>query len=148
MMATWDDNSKIVAGLQLLQGGIIDSLTMQENLDGLDDVQKINQRINQDRARQDLFTALEMMASQGDPRAAMVLVEIMDKPDQTVTILKKFFTPQEPQMSPEEEQMAQAGGPPGATGMGPGPSVQSVLTELEGSGTTGGGVQTVQTTRR
>jgi hypothetical protein len=152
MMATWDDNSKIVAGLQLLQGGVIDTLTMQENLDGLDDVAKINQRINQDRARQDLFAALEQMAAQNDPRAAMVLVEIMDKPDQTVAILKKFFTPQEPEMSPEEQQMAQGGvpgGQPGAGGgIGPPPSVQSVLSELEASGVTGGGVQTVQTTRR
>jgi hypothetical protein len=153
MMATWDDNSKIVAGLQLLQGGIIDTLTMQENLDGLDDVAKINQRINQDRAKADLFAALEQMAAQGDPRAAMVLVQIMDKPDQTVKILKKFFTPQEPQMSPEEQAMAQAGaggegGAGGELALGPPSNVQSVLSELEASGVTGGGVQTVQTTRR
>jgi hypothetical protein len=148
MMATWDDNSKIVAGLQLLQGGIIDTLTMQENLDGLDDVAKINQRINQDRARQDLFAALEQMAAQGDPRAAMVLVQIMDKPDQTIAILKKFFTPEQPEMSPEEQAMAQQGAPGEEMAIGPPPSVQSVLTELEASGVTGGGVQTVQTTRR
>jgi hypothetical protein len=146
MMATWDDNSKIVAGLQLLQGGIIDTLTMQENLDGLDDVAKINQRINQDRAKADLFAALEQRAAQGDPQAAMVLVEILDKPDQTVTILKKFFTPQEPQMSPEEQAMA--GGTNPEMQIGPPPNIQSVLTELEASGVTGGGVQTVQTTRR
>jgi len=147
MMATWDDNSKIVAGLQLLQGGIIDTLTMQENLDGLDDVQKIRQRVHQDRATQDLFASLEQRAAQGDPQAAMILVEIMDRPDQTIQILKKFFTPEEPQMSPEEAAMA-GQGPPGEAGMGPPPNVQSVLSELEASGTTGGGVQTVQTTRR
>lgn len=147
MMATWDDNSKIVAGLQLLQGGIIDTLTMQENLDGLDDVAKINQRIYQDRARQDLFSALEQMAAANDPRAAMVLVQILDKPDQTVEILKKFFTPQEPEMSPEEQAMAAAGGQEEMS-LGPPPNVQSVLSELEASGVVGGGVQTVQTTRR
>ncbi len=144
MMATWDDNSKIVAGLQLLQGGIIDTLTMQENISGLDDVVKINQRIDQDRARNDLFIALEQMAGAGDPRAAMVLVEIVDRPDQTIAILKKFFTPQEPQMSPEEEAMAGAGGEGIDSQV---PQVQSVLSELESSGASGGGVQTVSVNR-
>lgn len=143
MMATWDDNSKIVAGLQLLQGGIIDRLTMQENLDGIDDVTQVNQRINQDRARNDLFAALEQMAAQGDPRAAMVLVEIMDRPDDTVTILKKFFTPQEPQMSPEEAAMAQQQD----MNIGPTPDVQTVLSEMAMNGGVGGGVQTVAVNR-
>ena len=148
MMATWDDSSKIVAGLQLLQGGIIDTLTMQENLDGIDDVTKVNQRINQDRARNDLFAALEQRAAEGDPQATMIMVEIMDKPDKTVEILKKFFTPEDPQMSPEEAAMAGQGGAELEGGGGPLPQVQTVLSELEASGRTGGGVQSVSVNRR
>jgi len=150
MMATWDDSSKIVAGLQLLQGGVIDTLTMQENLDGLKNVPKINQRIAQDRARQGLLAMLEQRAAQADPAAAMALVEIFDRPDQMLKTLKRFFTPQEPQMTPEQAALA-AGGGPGAplppAEMGPGPTVQTVLSELEASGTTGGGVQTVNVNR-
>jgi len=153
MMATWDESSKIVGGLQLVQGEIIDILTMQENLHGLDNVGQINQRINQDRARKDLFAALEQMAGQGDPRAAMALVEIMDDPDKLIEILKKFFTPQEPQMSPEEEAMAQAqggggqGGPPSLELPGVAPTIQTVLSEMSTAGDTRGGAQTVSVNR-
>ena len=34
-MAGYDEPQKIVTGLQLLQAGIIDTQTLQENLDGL-----------------------------------------------------------------------------------------------------------------
>lgn len=145
MMATWDESSKIVGGLQLLQGGIIDRLTMQENIDGLDNVPKINQRINADRAGQGLFAALEQRAAQGDPTAAMALVEIRETPDRTDDILKKFFTPSEPQMSPEEQMMAGQGGTEPA---GPPPSIQTVLSELGSTGATRGGAQTVSVNRR
>ena len=145
MMATWDDNSKIVAGLQLLQGGVIDIQTMQENLDGLDDINKINQRKDRDNAKADLRTALQFMAGQGDPRAQMALVEILDKPQDTVKILKKFFTPQEPQMSPEEMALAQAG-VGGETGIPEAPpNVQTVLSRVTSGGAAEGGVQTVGT---
>lgn len=149
MMATWDDSQKIVAGLQLLQGGIIDRITMQENVSGLDNVAQVNQRINQDRAGQGLFSALEQLAAQGDPKAAMALVQIRDRPDQTDKILKKFFTPEEPQMSPDEEALANASFvDPGVEIQGTQPTVQTVLAELGQSGATRGGAQTVAINRR
>lgn len=145
MMATWDDNSKIVAGLQLLQAGVIDIQTMQENLDGIDDVSKVNARSDRDAAKRDLQEALRFLASQGDPRAAMALVEIVDRPQDTIKILKKFFTPQEPQMSPEEQMMAAGAGEAGMGLSGPPPDVQTVLSRLTGGGQAEGGVQTVGT---
>ena len=146
MMATWDDNSKIVAGLQLLQAGVIDLTTFQENLSGLDETNKINQRNDADAAKRDLKEAIRFMAGQGDMRAAMALVEIMDKPHSIISILKKFFTPQEPQMSPAEQAMAQAGagGQENMIGGVP-PDVQTVLSRLTGGGQAEGGVQTVGT---
>lgn len=146
MMAGWDESQKIVGGLQLLQGHLIDRITMQENLSGLDNIPQINQRIHAQRAQDGLFAALEQLASTGDPRAAMTLVEIQSKPDQTDKILKKFFTPQEPEMSPEEARMA---GQPGQgldiNGMPP--HVQTVLAELGGQGAVRGGAQTVAVNR-
>ena len=144
-MATFDENSKIVAGLQLVQARIMDRRTMQENLDGFDNVSLINERIDQDMAKEMLLQSLGMRAQQGDPAADMALVEIMDAPKETMTTLKKLFTPQEPQMSPEEEaMMQQGGGPPGAGGEGieggPPPAVQTVLAQMESAG---GGVQSV-----
>ncbi len=152
MMATWDDSSKIVAGLQLLQGGIIDITTFQENLDGLDDAPKIRARNDRDSAKRDLQEAMRQMAAQGDPTANMALVEIMENPQDIIKILTKFFTPKEPQMSPEEMAMAQGGmgGPPGMGGPGleantPPPDVQTILSRLTGGGQAEGGAQTVGT---
>ena len=143
-MATFDENSKIVAGLQLVQARIMDRRTMQENLDGFDNVSLINERIDQDTAKEMLMQSLGQRASQQDPAANMALVEILDKPSEAVTTLKKIFTPQEPQMSPEEEaMMAQgAGGPGGPEGVegGPPPAVQTILAQMEAPG---GGVQSV-----
>lgn len=145
MMATWDDNSKIVAGLQLLQGGIIDRLTMQENLHGLDDVAQVNDRIHKDRAEEDMYTALQQLAAQNDPRALATLVEISEDPQNRAEILRKFFTPQQPEMSPEEQQMMGAMGMPGGEGLIPEapPDVQTVLSQMEQGGGIQGGVQTV-----
>ena len=151
MMATWDDNSKIVAGLQLLQGNIIDVTTFQENLHGLDNLPQIRQRSIYDRSLQGLLAALEQRGAMGDPGAMLALVELNAKPDQAQAILRKFFTPQEPQMTPEEQAMAagQPAGPPGSElNLGPGPTVQTVLSEMEQTGGVGGGVQTVNVNRR
>lgn len=144
-MASFDENSKIIAGLQLLQARIIDRRTMMENLDGLDNVGLILERIDQDMAKEALIQALgERFGMQQDPAAGMALVEIFDNPSDTASTLKKLFTPQEPQMSPEEEQMAAMaagpGGPMGEGAMGPPPSVQTILSQLEAPG---GGAQTV-----
>lgn len=144
MMAGWDDAHKIVAGLQLLQGGVIDVDTFRDNLKGLKDPHRINERLNRERAKNDLFTALEQMAAQGDMRATMALVEIQKRPDKTIETLEKFFTPQGEEMSPEEEAMAGQAQP---AEMGPPPSVQTVLSELAGTGATRGGAQTVTVNR-
>ena len=127
-----------------LQARIVDRRTMQENLGGLDNVSLINERIDQDMAKEMLLQSLGARASQGDPAADMALVEIMDRPGGAVTTLKKLFTPQEPEMSPEEAAMAQMGGMGGSPGMGgppgggvetgPPPAVQTILSQMEAEG--------------
>ncbi|MCH8189254.1 MAG: hypothetical protein IIB66_11280, partial [Proteobacteria bacterium] len=47
--------------------------TMQENLDGFDNVSLINERIDQDMAKEMLLQSLGMRAQQGDPAADMAL---------------------------------------------------------------------------
>ena len=139
-MSTFDDSQQIISGLQLLQARIIDRRTMQENVDGLHNVDLVNERIDQDMAKEQLMQALGGLAANQDPRAQMALVEIMANPGKTEETLKKLFTPEEPQLSPEEEAMiaAQGGGMGGE--MGPPPAVQTILSQLESPG---GGVQTV-----
>jgi hypothetical protein len=136
-MATFDENSKIVAGLQLLQARVIDRRTFQENMDGMENVSLVNERIDQDMAKEMLIQGLGQQFAQQDPAAGMALVSILDKPAETVKTLKKLFTPEEPQMSPEEMAMAQGGGPggmpPGGPEMaqGPPPAVQTILSKME-----------------
>ena len=142
-MATFDENSKIVAGLQLLQANIIDRRTLRDELDGFHNSSLIEERIDQDMAKQALIGGLGERFGGQDAAAGMALVEIFDKPSDTAKTLKKLFTPEEPQMSPEEQAMAQGGpGGPGGPGgqMGPPPAVQTILSQMEAPG---GGVQSV-----
>lgn len=144
VMAGFDEPQKIVTGLQLLQGEIIDRETLQENLDGLDNLPVINERIRKEKAERVMFDRLLQMASTpGDPRQAqadMALVEIMDTGNMVVA-LRKFFTPQEPEMTPDEMALANQAMP------GPGPAtpdaVATVLSRLEMGGDAAGGIQTV-----
>jgi len=154
VMAGWDEPAKIVTGLQLLQGRIIDVETLRENLHGMDNSPKIAARVRRDETEQHLIDTLKLRASpspenpQGDPTATLALVEIYENPDKMSEILRKFFTPQEPQLGQEEQQfLGQQQQNPLAALLGGGggspPPVSTVLSRLEGSGATEGGVQTV-----
>jgi hypothetical protein len=107
VMASFDEPTKIVSGLQLLQAGILDTQTLQENMDGLDNIPKINERIRSEKAEKVLFETLLAQAQQGDPKATMSVVEIYKSPDDMGEILSKFYTAEEPAMSAEEEAMLQ-----------------------------------------
>lgn len=144
-MASWDDSAKIVGGLQLLSAEVIDTLTLQENLSGLDNLSVVNERIADKKASDALREALVFAAQNNDPRAIMALVEMLPDSEQK-RIYQKFFTPAEPQMSPEEEAMAGVGAPdPMAElfGGGGAPDITTVLSRMGTQGTTQGGVQTV-----
>ena len=150
VMAGWDEPEKIVTGLQLLQGEIIDVETMQENLDGLENISVINERIRLKKAEQAMMDTITNNAINGDPAAKLLLAELIDSGGKNFAqILKKFLTPEEPQISDEEQAFleaqlqAQQGGQPGAP-QGPPPDVTTVLSQLrQGGSVGGGGVQTV-----
>lgn len=136
-MAGFDDASKIIAGIQLKDAGIIDAETFQENLDGLENLPRIRDRITRSRVEEGLFAMLAQAAQQGEPKAQLAIVEIHRSPGDIDMILDKYFTPKEPQVSPEEQaymqqmmqqqQMAQQG----PQQMPAAPSVMSALTRLE-----------------
>ena len=95
-MAGYDEPQKIVTGLQLLQAGIIDTQTLQENLDGLDNLSSVNSRITKEKADKVLFDTLLAQAQQGDTKATMAVVQIRKNQDDMQNILDKFFTAEEP----------------------------------------------------
>ena len=143
-MAAWDDSAKIVGGLQLLGANVIDVLTFQENIDGLEHLTEINERIAYKEAATALRDGLVFAANNGDPKAIMSLIEMLPEGDQKETF-KKFFTPGEPDLSAEEEQFIS--GPQGldalAAAGGLPPDVTTVLGGIEAGGATTAGAQTV-----
>lgn len=141
-MATFDDQLKVVVGLQLLQGNVMDVETFQENLDGFEGTTVMNERIARANAKSVLFQRLASR-SEGDPRADAALVEVMNNPGEEDRILKEYFAP-EPEEG--EDGMAMAF-PPEAPGAGgglgaPPEQFSTVLSRLEGGGSELG-VQTV-----
>ena len=133
-MAGYDEPQKIVTGLQLLQAGIIDTQTLQENLDGLDNIVRVNERITREKADNVLFDTLLAQSQAGDQRATMAIVEIRKNPGDVQNILDKFFTPQEPQMTEEEISFVEQAGPGGQSlpPQGPPPGIAQMLQGLGG----------------
>lgn len=139
-MATFDENSKIIAGLQLLQARVMDRRTLQENLDGLENVSLINERIDSDQAKEMLIGALGQRSAERDPAADAALLEIMNNPGGTKDTLEDILTPEEePMMDPAAMAMA-GGAPPEGFEGGPPPGVQTILSQMESPG---GGAMTV-----
>ena len=128
-MAGYDEPQKIVTGLQLLQAGIIDTQTLQENLDGLDNLTTVNSRITKEKAEKVLFDSLLAQAQQGDPKATMAVIQIRKQPDDMQSILDKFYTAEEPAI-PEAEQELLGGAtlPP----QGPPPGIAQLLQGMGG----------------
>ena len=139
-MATFDENSKIIAGLQLLQARVMDRRTLQENLDGLENVSLINERIDSDQAKEMLIGALGQRSAERDPAADAALLEIMNNPSNTKKALEEILTPEEQPMNPAQMAMAGGGAPPDALEGGPPPGVQTILSQMESPG---GGAMTV-----
>jgi len=125
-MAGYDEPQKIVTGLQLLQAGIIDTQTLQENLDGLDNLVRVNERITKEKAEKVLFDSLLAQAQQGDPKATMAVIQIRKQPDDMQSILDKFYTAEQPEI-PQAEQDLLGGAtlPP----QGPPPGIAHFLQE-------------------
>jgi hypothetical protein len=105
VMAGFDEPQKIVTGLQLLQAGVIDVETLQDNIDGLENIQKVQERIRKNKAENVLFDALLQRSAQGDVQATMAAIAVYENPAAILDIFRQFYTPQEPQMTPEQMAM-------------------------------------------
>ena len=141
-MATFDESQKIIASLQLMQARVVDRRTVQENLDGLENVSLINERIDSDQAKEMLIQALGQRSAEKDPSADAALLEIMSNPKSVEGTLKDVLTPDEEPVDPAAMAMAGMGGGPTPEGLegGPPPGVQTILSQMESPG---GGAMTV-----
>jgi len=106
-MASFDAPNKIITGLQLMQAGIIDRETMQQEMDGLENLQQINERITKQKTEDILYQMLLQQSQQGDKGAMMAIVEIYNNPKNMGSILEKFFSASGEEPSPEEQALLQ-----------------------------------------
>jgi hypothetical protein len=148
VMAGWDESSKIVGGLQLLQAEALDMQTFQENLDGLEGITKVNERIRGRKAEETLWTLLQQASMQPNPqapdemiRARLAVTELVRNPERFVEIVTKFYSEQPPQPSPEQDQMMGAAQP--GMEMPADGDIQTILSRLEAGGQMAAGAQTV-----
>jgi hypothetical protein len=140
VMAGFDEPQKVITGLQLKQQGIIDTQTLQENLDGLENITAIQQRINAEKAETVLFESLMAQAAEGNPQATMAAIEIRKNPHKMSEILDKYYTAQGEEPTPEELAMMGMGGPQMPMGPGGGlPGIDQVLGTLGQQGGPPGG---------
>jgi len=149
LMAGWDEPTKLVGGLQLVGSGAIDLTTLRENLSGLDNIPRIEQRLGKETARRALEAFLMQGAEQGDPKAVQTLLELNRTGDWDKAF-EDFYKQEEeaapagpalPEQPPGLEQamaMAGGGGPAGA-----GDTSGQTLSRLSGSGRVEGGAQVV-----
>lgn len=139
-MAGFDDPTKIITGLQLLQGDIIDADTMREQIDGLENHAKIRDRIRAEKAERVAFDTIMALAGQGDVRAMATAIKLLPAGDMR-SVFEEFFQTEEPQIAEAEAQLqppAPAGAPPDTT------TVLSRLMGGDGGGAEStGGIQTV-----
>lgn len=156
-MASFDDSSKILVGMQLETGGYMDKLTFQENIDGLEDLDVINERITRAEWKE-MLKQLLLAESEQNPQAKELMVAIMKDPDREMELLEEFFgPPDEEEIAAQQQAMAAqqqaaqqgapvgVGGPPVGAGGGEENQIQSVLSRITGSGEPQGGVQSVVT---
>ena len=122
VMAGFDEPQKIITGLQLKQQGVIDMQTLQENLDGLENISQIQNRVNAEKAETVLFEALMAQAAQGNIKASQAAKEIRKNPQNMTQILDEFYTEEEVEA---QEVAAQAQAPAE-------PDIASVLAQLGG----------------
>ncbi len=141
VMAGWDDPSKIVTGLQLLQAGVLDMQTLRENIDGLEKILEVRDRQRSDEAERRLWDMLQAAADQGDPAAKIALVRIASDGSAFTRVLNEFNDPDEE--DPSEQTMEALGA--GEQPFGGNANTQTILSRLELGGGVAGGAQTVGT---
>lgn len=144
LLAGLDSSRRLVGLLQVAQAGWVDDLTATENIDGIDDVQQIRDRLRAQRAEEMLQQAM-MTLAQGQPMDPRVLRVILDQVPEGP--LKEqyeavFFPEEDPQQQQQQPQLNQ----PQQPAAQPGEDAQTVLSRLFSSGSQTSAAQVVQRT--
>lgn len=137
-MAGFDEPTKIVTGLQLLQADVIDHDTFREQIDGLENHTRIKERIRDNKVESVFMEGLLALAQQGDQRAITVAIDML--PEGPIKdAAREVFLATQPQPEPGPEALM-------ANPLEPPPDVQTMLARLtatNGRPTATVGAQTV-----
>lgn len=106
-MAGFDEPAKIATGLQLLAAEIIDDETMMENVDGLEHLSKIKERIRTKKDEALMDELLAQMAVNGDQRVLELKIQEMPDGDRKRLYEQVFLQQQE---APPEQASAEMPG--------------------------------------
>lgn len=140
LMAGLDSNAKTIGLTNLGAAGYLDRLTVMENLDGVDDPQKVLDRLREQEAEEILRQAmLAMMQGQpANPEVLQALIADLPAGDMRERYTNIFFPEAEAPLeqgpvSPQEPEPLSL----------PGETTTTMLARLTGRGTGGSGIQTV-----
>lgn len=133
-MAGFDDATKIVSGLQLLQADVIDLETFRENIDGLEDLTRVRERVIGQKAEEAATTALLQMAEQGDQRAMAAAIQLLPAGKMFDVLSSVFLAPPDQQQVGPDGQPVQQGPAPDQMPPAAPPDIQSVLARLTSGG--------------
>ncbi len=129
VMAGFDEPTKIIGALNLLDRGIIDRDTVREQIHGLDDHTKVANRVRNAQVEGLLMQAMASQAEQGNPEVLIALVNLLEEGSTKALLTKTIVEPLMAQMQQAEEEAAApgGGGPVGAP-----PPPQEILAMLQG----------------
>ncbi len=155
LLAGLEEQTKIVAHIQIKSAQGESQADLLRAIHG-SEAEAVGNRITAEEAEASLMAILHQMAAEKDVKAMMVLNKILKNPQNQADIIETFYDALGAEPSPEElamiqqeqaaqQQLGPGGGGPPAEGLGPPPSVTSVLSRVLSNGEADGGVQTVAT---
>jgi len=145
-----DSSSKLVGLLQISQAGWMDDITAMENIEGIDNIQQVRERLERQKAEALLEQAMLAMVNGQPPdlRIMKILVDSLEDGPRKRQFEEVFFPePEEPDPAamPPEGMPPEAGMPPGQEPLAaPGEDPTTIMSRLFSSGTQTSAAQTVQ----
>jgi hypothetical protein len=97
VMAGFDDATTIITGLQLLSAEVIDVETLRENIDGLENHSKIEERVKARNAEKVVEGALAQMAASGQPEAIQAMINRLPDSEWKSQLEEIFLKPADDQ---------------------------------------------------
>lgn len=141
LLSGLESSQKLVGLLQTSQAGWIDNITAMENIDGIDNIPLVLERLEQQQTEALLEQAM-LSTLQGQPmdlRVLQVLVDGLPQGDKRKRFEEVFFPEEQPGAVPGQT-------PPGEQPMAaPGEDPTTILSRLFADGQNTSAVQTVQT---